>query len=45
MEDVPVRIKLAALWTSVMFCYIYADYFEMYALTSLVVWYAWRWRS
>lgn len=27
----PVRIKLAALWTSVMFCYIYADYFELYA--------------
>jgi len=25
-----VRIKLAALWTSVMFCYIYADYFGLY---------------
>ena len=25
-----VRIKLAALWTSVMFCYIYGDYFELY---------------
>src|SRR3982751_3241027 len=25
-----VKIKLAALWTSVMFCYIYEDYFELY---------------
>ena len=25
-----VRIKLSALWTSVMFCYIYADYFGLY---------------
>jgi hypothetical protein len=32
VEDVkiPVQIKLAALWTSVMFCYIYADYFGLY---------------
>lgn len=27
---VPVQLKLAALWTSVMFCYIYNDYFSMY---------------
>ena len=27
---VPVRIKLAALWTSMMFCYVYGDYFELY---------------
>ena len=27
---VNVKIKLAALWTSVMFCYIYEDYFELY---------------
>jgi len=27
---VPVRIKLAALWTSVMLCYMYCDYFELY---------------
>ncbi len=27
---VPVRIKLAALWASVMFLYIYADYFGLY---------------
>src|SRR5262245_42853370 len=25
-----VRIKIAALWASVMFCYIYADYFGLY---------------
>ena len=25
-----VKIKLAALWASVMFCYIYEDYFELY---------------
>lgn len=26
----PVQLKLAALWTSLMFCYIYCDYFELY---------------
>lgn len=32
LEDVriDVKLKLAALWTSVMFCYIYADYFGLY---------------
>src|SRR6185369_6326966 len=25
-----VKIRLAAFWTSVMFCYIYEDYFELY---------------
>lgn len=32
LEDtvVSVRLKLAALWTSVMFCYVYGDYFELY---------------
>ena len=32
LEDfkVNVKYKLAALWTSVMFCYIYEDYFELY---------------
>src|SRR6478672_11300726 len=32
LEDlkVNVKIKLAALWASVMFCYIYEDYFELY---------------
>ncbi|MBV9959974.1 MAG: hypothetical protein JO360_16220 [Acidobacteria bacterium] len=31
-EDIKVnvKVKLAALWTSVMFCYIYADYFALY---------------
>jgi hypothetical protein len=27
---VPIKIKLAGLWTTVMFCYVYADYFELY---------------
>lgn len=27
---VNVRIKISALWTTLMFCYIYADYFELY---------------
>lgn len=27
---VNIRIKLSALWTSIMFCYIYGDYFELY---------------
>lgn len=27
---VPIKQKLAALWASVMFCYIYADYFGLY---------------
>ncbi len=32
LEDfkVNVKIMLSALWTSVMFCYIYGDYFELY---------------
>lgn len=32
LEDVkiPVRFKLFALWSSVMFFYIYGDYFELY---------------
>jgi hypothetical protein len=31
-EDIKVhvRLKLFALWTSVMFFYIYGDYFELY---------------
>ena len=28
---VSVKHQLAALWTSVMFCYVYGDYFELYA--------------
>jgi hypothetical protein len=32
LEDfkVNVKIRLSALWTSLMFCYIYGDYFELY---------------
>lgn len=32
LEDirVPVKLKLAALWTSFMFLYIYVDYFHLY---------------
>lgn len=28
--QINVRIKLSLLWTSVMFCYVYGDYFELY---------------
>nr|WP_295376424.1 DUF6326 family protein [Pseudoxanthomonas sp.] len=32
LEDakIPVKIKLAALWTSLMLCYVYGDYFGLY---------------
>ena len=32
LEDfkVNIRIRLSALWTAVMFCYLYGDYFELY---------------
>jgi hypothetical protein len=32
LDDVKIHVKfkIAALWTSVMFCYIYADYFNLY---------------
>ncbi|AIF48078.1 DUF6326 family protein [Dyella japonica] len=32
LEDlpVPVKLKLAGLWASLMFCYIYGDYFGLY---------------
>jgi hypothetical protein len=29
-SKVNIRIRLSALWTSVMFCYIYGDYFSLY---------------
>ena len=29
-SKINVKIKLAVLWASVMFCYIYEDYFELY---------------
>ena len=28
--DINIKIKLAALWTSATFCYLYGDYFELY---------------
>lgn len=32
LEDirVPVKLKLSALWASLMFCYIYGDYFGLF---------------
>ena len=30
-----VKLKLSALWSSVMFCYIYADYFGLYVPGSM----------
>jgi len=27
---VPVKLKISALWASVMFCYVYGDYFDLY---------------
>jgi len=37
MDDlkIHVRFKLSALWASVMFCYIYADYFGLYVPGAL----------
>ena len=37
LEDIKihVKIKLSALWASVMFCYIYADYFGLYVPGTL----------
>ena len=32
---VNIRVKLAGLWTAVMFCYIYGDYFELYLPTKV----------
>lgn len=30
-----VRLKIAALWTSAMFCYVYGDYFGLYVKGKL----------
>jgi hypothetical protein len=37
LEDFKIntKIKLSALWTSVMFCYIYGDYFSLYVPTKV----------
>jgi hypothetical protein len=32
---IDVKLEIAALWTSVMFCYIYADYFGLYVPGAL----------
>lgn len=32
LEDIRVNVKLAALWASMMFFYIYVDYFGLYKL-------------
>jgi uncharacterized protein DUF6326 len=32
---VHVKLKLASLWTSLMFCYIYGDYFGLFQLGNL----------
>jgi len=37
LDDIKIdmKIKLSALWASVMFCYIYADYFGLYVPGAL----------
>ena len=30
-QKISIKVKLAALWTSLMFFYVYGDYFELYA--------------
>jgi hypothetical protein len=37
LEDIkiPLKMKISALWVSVMFCYIYADYFGLYVPGAL----------
>ena len=37
LEDyrAPTKVKLAALWTSTMFCYAYGDYFGLYVTGTL----------
>lgn len=32
---VPTRLKLSTLWTATMFCYVYGDYFGLYAENKL----------
>ncbi|HET8886112.1 MAG TPA: DUF6326 family protein [Salinimicrobium sp.] len=29
-QQVNIKVKLASLWASVTFCYLYGDYFELY---------------
>ena len=30
LEDFKIKLKISALWISVMLCYLYGDYFELY---------------
>lgn len=34
-QKVSIRIKLTLLWSSIVFCFIYGDYFELYAPNKL----------
>lgn len=34
-HPVPTRLKLSALWTATMFCYVYGDYFGLYLPNKL----------
>lgn len=34
-SPVPTRLKLSALWTATMFCYVYGDYFGLYVPNKL----------
>lgn len=34
-SPVPTRLKLPALWTATMFCYVYGDYFGLYVPNKL----------
>jgi hypothetical protein len=34
-QNVNVRIKLALLWSSIVFCFVYGDYFELYEPNKL----------
>jgi len=33
--EVDIKIKIAGLWITLMFCYIYGDYFELYTPTKI----------
>jgi hypothetical protein len=35
LDDLKIKLKLAALWTSFMFLYIYVDYFHLYMPGSI----------
>ncbi|TWB12988.1 hypothetical protein FBZ89_12289 [Nitrospirillum amazonense] len=30
-RHVPMRLKLSAAWTAILFCYVYGDYFALYS--------------